>query len=329
MGFAHAHIDSALRICYNIPVIITGPAYIVVCNIMRQIYILYTTERGIGKSMTGTLTLLLSGLAVGAAMAVPGVSGGTAAMVLGIYDKLVRSLSRLFSEPKKSLPLLLKFGAGGIVGMLLVARLISFLLTTPAEIPLRFLFLGAVAGGVPVVFRSAELRRLTPKAALLVIAGAAAAVLLTKLPEGIFIPQQGGLWGAFVQFIGGILVAAALILPGISASHFLYMLGMYDYVMEKLGSLDFLSLLPLAVGAAVGAFLTAKVLEALISSHRKGTFMVILGFMLASLQALYPVGAGGLQLLTGGVCAVVGFIAVYWLQGSPDRKRRPPQRMNR
>lgn len=279
--------------------------------------------------MTGTLTLLLSGLAVGAAMAVPGVSGGTAAMVLGIYDTLVRSLSRLFKEPKKSLPVLLKFCAGGIIGMLLVARLVSFLLTTPAEIPLRFLFLGAVAGGVPVVFRSANVRRLTPKAALLIIAGAAGAVLLTKLPEGLFVSIQGGFWGAVVQFIGGVLVAVALILPGISASHFLYMLGMYDTVMKRLGSLDLLPLLPLAAGVAVGAFLTAKVLEALISKHQAGTFMVILGFMLASLQALYPFKASGIQLLTGAVCAVVGFIAVYWLQSSLDRKRRPPLRLKR
>ena len=267
-----------------------------------------------------TLNVILSGLAVGAAMTVPGVSGGCAAMIIGIYDRLVSAISRVFSEPKKSIPVLLKFGAGAVVGMLLIARLISFLLTTPAEVPLRFLFLGAVAGGIPMIFRKAEIRKITPGKIALILAGAVAVMLLSMLPEGMFSPERDGFSGVLLQFIGGILLAAALVLPGISASHFLYMLGIYDAVMDKLGALELLSLVPMGIGLSVGIFITAKLLEALIQRHQAGTFMVILGFMLASLRELIPGGASGVELVTGSVCAVIGFVVVYWLQ--LDRKPR-------
>lgn len=267
-----------------------------------------------------TLNVILSGLAVGAAMTVPGVSGGSAAMIIGIYDRLVSAISRVFSEPKKSIPVLLKFGAGAVVGMLLIARLISFLLTTPAEVPLRFLFLGAVAGGIPMIFRKAEIRKITPGKIALILAGAVAVMLLSMLPEGMFSPERDGFSGVLLQFIGGILLAAALVLPGISASHFLYMLGIYDAVMDKLGALELLSLVPMGIGLSLGIFITAKLLEALIQRHQAGTFMVILGFMLASLRELIPGGASGVEIVTGSVCAVIGFFVVYWLQ--LDRKPR-------
>ena len=92
------------------------------------------------------------------------------------------------------------------------------------------------------------------------------------------------------------------------------MLGIYDDVMEKLGEFELLALVPLAAGAAVGVFLTAKVLERLLDLHPRGTYLVILGFMLGSLRELLPHGAGPVQTSAGMLCTVVGFVVVYWLQ---------------
>ena len=271
------------------------------------------------------LSVISCGLAVGAAMTIPGVSGGSAAMVLGIYDRLVIAVSRVFTEPKKSLPFLLKFTAGALAGMLLIARLISFLLTTPLEIPLRFLFLGAVAGGIPMILRKAEIKRLTPGNIALILAGAASVLLLSLLPEGLFSTESGvgSISGIILQFTGGLLTAAALVLPGISASHLLYMLDIYDPLMEHLAAFELLPLLPMVLGLMAGTFLTAKALEQLIERHQSGTFMVILGFMLASLRELVPAGADWVQMFTGIISAGVGFSAVFLLQ-SERVPHRPP-----
>lgn len=257
-------------------------------------------------------------------MAVPGISGGSAAMVIGVYDDLLRAVSRCFSEPRRNIPLLLRFALGGILGLFLMAGAISRLLTTPAEVPVRFLFLGAVAGGIPAIFRKAGVCRMNASGLALILSGAAAVLLLASLPEGLFTPGERGFADMALQFTGGVLLAAALVLPGISASHFLYMLGIYDAVMEKLSTLDLIPLLPLAAGTVLGIFLTARLIETLFQRHQAGTFLVILGFMLASLRELIPRGAEPWQILTGIPCILVGFVPVYFIQS--DGKNANPAR---
>lgn len=270
------------------------------------------------------LRVILCGFITGSVMAVPGISGGSAAMVIGVYDDLLRAVSRCFSEPRRNIPLLLRFALGGILGLFLMAGAISWLLTTPAEIPVRFLFLGAVAGGIPAIFRKAGVQRLNASGLVLILSGAAAVLLLASLPEGLFTPGERGFADMALQFTGGVLLAAALVLPGISASHFLYMLGIYDAVMEKLSTLDLIPLLPLAAGTVLGIFLTARLIETLFQRHQAGTFLVILGFMLASLRELIPRGAEPWQILTGIPCILVGFMPVYFIQS--DGKNAKPAR---
>lgn len=270
------------------------------------------------------LRVILCGFITGSVMAVPGISGGSAAMVIGVYDDLLRAVSRCFSEPRRNIPLLLRFALGGILGLFLMAGAISWLLTTPAEVPVRFLFLGAVAGGIPAIFRKAGVRKLNASGLVLILSGAAAVLLLASLPEELFTPGERGFADMALQFTGGVLLAAALVLPGISASHFLYMLGIYDAVMEKLSTLDLIPLLPLAAGTVLGIFLTARLIETLFQRHQAGTFLVILGFMLASLRELIPRGAEPWQILTGIPCILVGFVPVYFIQS--DGKNAKPAR---
>ncbi len=270
------------------------------------------------------LGVILCGFITGSVMAVPGISGGSAAMVIGVYDDLLRAVSRCFSEPRRNIPLLLRFALGGILGLFLMAGAISWLLTTQAEVPVRFLFLGAVAGGIPAIFRKAGVRRLNASGLVLILSGAAAVLLLASFPEGLFTPGERGFADMALQFTGGMLLAAALVLPGISASHFLYMLGIYDAVMEKLSTLDLIPLLPLAAGTVLGIFLTARLIETLFQRHQAGTFLVILGFMLASLRELIPRGAEPWQILTGIPCILVGFVPVYFIQS--DGKNAKPAR---
>lgn len=270
------------------------------------------------------LRVILCGFITGSVMAVPGISGGSAAMVIGVYDDLLRAVSRCFSEPRRNIPLLLRFALGGILGLFLMAGAISRLLTTPAEVPVRFLFLGAVAGGIPAIFRKAGVCRMNASGLALILSGAAAVLLLASLPEGLFTPGERGFADMALQFTGGVLLAAALVLPGISASHFLYMLGIYDAVMEKLSTLDLIPLLPLAAGTVLGIFLTARLIETLFQRHQAGTFLVILGFMLASLRELIPRGAEPWQILTGIPCILVGFVPVYFIQS--DGKNANPAR---
>ncbi len=260
--------------------------------------------------MNENLKVILKGFAVGGSMTIPGISGGSMAMIAGIYDRLVESVSRVFSEPKKQFPFLLKFAAGAAAGIILLAGVISWALDTPAGLPLRYAFLGAVAGGIPMIVKQTGLKRLRIPHLLLILAGALAVVLLGLLPDGMFSPSNNGAGAFAAKLFGGLLTAAALVLPGISASHIMYMLGIYEQIMDSVSGFDILALLPFALGLISGTFLTAKLLEGLFAKHPTGVWLVILGFMAGSLHELIPADADGIQLVLGIFCALTGFAIV-------------------
>lgn len=256
---------------------------------------------------------------IGGTMTVPGVSGGSMAMILGIYDRLLTAVSGVFSDPKKHLKTLLWFGAGAGAGMLLFSRVMTRLLDSGWSDVVRYFFLGAVAGGIPLIIRSTEGRWKKRGGVLYLFAGIAAALLLAGLPDGLFAPDgQKGLSAWLFQAAGGVILAAALVLPGISASQMLYMLGIYESTIAAVGALDFLGLLPLLSGLAVGTFLTARTLERLLEDWKGQSFLTILGFMLASLADLYPGIPKDGELLPSLIAALAGFGLLYRI-GSAEK----------
>ncbi len=213
--------------------------------------------------------VLARAMAVGGTMTVPGASGGTMAMILGIYEELIESMGSLpglLAECIRCgndgcarrrlwdcLRFLALFSLGALAGMALLAKgVLSLLERYPMAV--SYFFLGAVAGGIPLICRQAQVKKITWQALFWPLAGLLMVYGLAALPEGLF---TAGLPGAasspgvpsfralLFQFLGGCILAVALILPGISVSQMLLMLGLYEPVMEAVSSLRFASLLPL------------------------------------------------------------------------------------
>ena len=133
---------------------------------------------------------VVKGAAIGASLLVPGVSGGTMAIILGIYDKLIAAVGNLFKEPKKNLLLLGTVSLGGIAGVLLFAKLLLYV-TTTYEMPMMFLFLGAVVGSLPMLFGKAQIRRFSPKVLLYPAIGLALVLSLELLPPDLLQIELG------------------------------------------------------------------------------------------------------------------------------------------
>lgn len=258
--------------------------------------------------------IILKGMWIGGTMTVPGVSGGSMAMIMGIYDRLIQSISSFFKQPVKSTVFLAQFVAGAAVGMVLFSRFITWLFTTPADIPLRFFFLGAVAGGVPMIVREAGVKKPDLSSLGYILIGIMAVVLLAMLPEGLFAPGEGGgILNILLQLAGGLVIAIGLVLPGISVSQMLYMLGIYEGMMEHISNFQILPLIPLGIGAVGGIFLTTRILEGLMDRHPQPTYLIILGFMFGSLPELFPGIPSGLELIASLLTAAAGFAALYWM----------------
>lgn len=255
-------------------------------------------------------SLLLKALWIGATMTIPGVSGGTMAVVTGIYEELIQAINGVRKDLKKHLPFLLQFVAGGGIGFIFFAQFITYLLDNPSTgAYLRFLFSGIVLGGIPLLVKKASINKVYMSHILWILLGAFIVMALTKLPTGLF-SSESGMAYILLQFAGGFIVAIALVLPGISVSHMLYILGLYELVLEKVYAFQWLSLIPLFLGIIAGTFITTDVLEKLLNKFPDKVYMIITGFVAASVTTLLQ----GVTLTKPFICLiafVLGFIFMY------------------
>ena len=260
------------------------------------------------------LFLAFKGFIVGGTMLVPGMSGGSMAMILGIYDKLVSAVSSFLKHKRASLIFLGVFCLGAGVGMLLLAKpLLALIERFP--MPMMYFFLGAVAGGVPLVFREARIRRVTWRAPVYIAIGLAVVYLFTLLPSGGDQSEmEAGLVSALLLLVSGLIAAVGLVLPGISVSYLLLLMGLYDETMRAIGELYFPFLIPFGVGLLLGIVLTTKALEHAMTVHPGPTYLIILGFVLGSMVEVFPGIPGGWpERLLCLVTLAAGFGAIWLL----------------
>lgn len=273
------------------------------------------------KGTKDTIYTSACGAWIGGTMTVPGVSGGSMAMILGIYDRLISSVNGIFSREKRkdSIFFLIKFLLGAVVGLFLVSTIITWALET-FPVPTRYFFLGAVAGGAPMIFRSAKVKKFNVFVILYPLVGIAAALLISLIPEGLFEMNFNGLGAVLlsvlIQLLGGIVIAIALVLPGISVSQMLLVLGVYENLTSAVKAFDILTLIsfaPLVIGTLGGIFLTTGVLEKLMKKQPTASYLIVLGFILGSLPELFPGLPTGWDWIPCILLAVIGFAAIFFV----------------
>ncbi len=263
------------------------------------------------------------GLAMGLADLVPGVSGGTIALISGIYDELVATLAGLdgrllgaFRErgvrgvwQAGNLSFLAVLLAGIGTSVFAFAGLLHWLLANrPAE--LWAFFFGLVAASVLLVGRSVTDRRAGIWA--LAAAGAALAAAITSLPPLIRSDAPLFLTAAAA------VAACAMVLPGISGSFILLILGAYAPVIAALNNLDFVRLAAVSLGIVAGLLAFSRVLRRLLARHRTPTLAVLTGFLVGSLNALWPWKAQLRELYTHSDGRIEWLLGNRWPSGAGE-----------
>lgn len=262
---------------------------------------------------------ILQGFTVGVTMMVPGVSGGSMAMILGAYDRLISSVSSFMKHKKDSFIFLLLFSVPALAGMVLLAEPLLNLIEV-YEMPMMYLFMGAVAGGIPMIYRKAGVQRISLRFFAWILAGILIIVTVGLLPQGIFSGENSsGLTGYLLQITGGIVIAMALVLPGLSVSYMLVLLDLYQPTMEAISNMDIAALAPMAAGVLLGIVLTTRLLEYLMNRFPFASYLVILGFVLGSVAKVFPGIPSGSMLIFCPVMAVAGFLAIYFLSRKEEQ----------
>ena len=229
------------------------------------------------------------GVCMGLAELVPGISGGTIAFVTGIYSELVTALASfgpqsiaLLRRPRAfwqhhNLGFLLSLAIGMGVGVLALAPVVRFLLAHAAPLLWAFFF-GLILASVFFIGRARSRPVLLRFGALGVILGTA----FLFLPIG----QMQGSWLAL--FLGGAIAVCAWILPAVSGSFVLLLLGLYDDVIVAIADLDFVKLSAVGLGCAVGLASFVRILSWLMQHHEDRLLSLLTGFMAVALAKLWP-----------------------------------------
>lgn len=228
----------------------------------------------------------IKGIIIGASMLLPGVSGGTMAILLNIYDELIVAVGSFLKNKRKSFFLLLVVAVGGILGAVLFANPILYL-TNAFPKPMRFFFLGAILASFPMLIKKAELKKFRVKHCLYPLLGIASLAGIALMPADFFSSSMGIIEWALL-FLAGFFCAVALVLPGISVSFVLLLFGLYEPVMQSIQQVDLLYLLPIGIGGMIGIIGTTKVLEKILKFYAQQTYLVIIGFLVGSVVDVFP-----------------------------------------
>lgn len=287
--------------------------------------------------------LMLKGMGMGAADLVPGVSGGTIAFIVGIYEELIntirsinlQSLRLLFTFKFKEFwkavngNFLFSLFAGIAISVFSLAKLITYLLVAHPILVWAFFF-GLVLASTWFVAKDIE--GWNWKTVLSFIIGAVIAYYIT-----VVTPAETPTNLLFI-FLCGAIAICAMILPGISGSFILVLLGKYHYIMDAVKGLDLLILCVFGVGAFIGITSFSRVLSYALKHFRNVTMAVLAGFMLGSLNKVWPWKTTEIEIINGTeftiehnslptqylvegvVLMIVGFMLVYVLEKISAKK---------
>lgn len=242
------------------------------------------------------LYLFLVGILIGTAMIVPGVSGAVIAVILGIYDKMIKALTQLFKDFKKNFIFLFILGLGILIGAIWFSNVLMFLYDRH-EVITKFCFIGLILGGVPYLFKEIKIKGKSDVNYLAVIITFIISIGLLFISKNSFtlnVDSNSIIINTINLILSGIIYSIGKVVPGISGSFLLILIGMYEYVLSVLahpitiGLSNLNKLIPFLVGLILGVISLLKIVNYLLNKHFSLIYSIIIGFVIGSILVLLP-----------------------------------------
>ena len=285
---------------------------------------------------------ILKGCVMGIANVIPGVSGGTMAVSMGIYDRLITALTHLFKEFKKSFVTVLPIGIGMVIGILGLSRLIERMFGI-IPVQTNLFFIGLILGGLPMMIKEVKGKKVNAGCVVgfifffLLVAGLA---LLDGI-KGTDADLSFSILTELKLFGVGVVAAATMVIPGVSGSMMLMLMGYYEPVISAINSTvdalramdmdglmsGILILAPLGIGVVVGIFVIAKIIEWLFNKFATVVYWCIIGLIAASPIAIIIMnhdifaGMNAVVVITAVIALAVGCVIAYFLGGDVKKDK--------
>ena len=271
------------------------------------------------------IKLIVIGVILGVANVIPGVSGGTLAVVFNIYDRLISvitlNVKKIFSEWKFILPLVVGMG----LGIILFSKAITFLFEH-YPVQTNWFFIGIILGSIPMIIKrllvasknsaKGSEKKVVPVSAIVcgvVALGIMAIMTYSNVAEsGAPIQTELTPVLAVKLFIGLACATIAMIIPGISGSFLMLVVGIYSTIIAAISDFNIPLLIPAVIGGAVGLLGGAKLVRFLMAKVPAQTYGAIMGLVLGSILVIFPGFGGFATLATSLLAAAVGFVVSFF-----------------
>ena len=276
--------------------------------------------------MKENIFLVIKGFIMGIANVIPGVSGGTLALTLGIYEKLIKAISHFFKNLKDNIKFLLPLGIGMVLAVITMSNVIDYSFKK-FPLPTTLFFMGLVVGGVPLLYKRVQGTKESKKVSSYVIGAITFIFVITlALSDQLFnINLTANLsnmnfFEYILLFLVGIIAAATMVIPGVSGSLVLMLLGYYYPILELVTEITkfnnlFTNIITggvFGLGILVGIVGVSKLIEFLLEKYEVKTYFGVLGFILSSIIAIpiaALVGRTGIFAIPHVIAAVI-FLAL-------------------
>ena len=275
---------------------------------------------------------ILKGAVIGVANIIPGVSGGTMAVSMGVYDKLIHCVTHIFKEFKQSIKFLIPIG----IGMVLSLAGLSFVIEAAFEhfpAQTNLLFIGLILGGLPAIMKRVKGKTIRARHIVAALAFFALVVGLAALGEGegASADLSFTLVHVITLFFVGVIASATMVIPGVSGSMVLMLMGYYQPLIEAINDFiksavhlemdgiltGFQILIPMGLGVVAGVVIIAKIIELIFEKWPLMAYWAIIGLIVASPFAIVLMSEFGkitvVTILTGIITFVLGFVAAKLL----------------
>ena len=258
----------------------------------------------------------IQGAIVGVGAILPGVSGGVLCVAFGIYEPMMAMLTNPVKSFKTYYKMFVPFLIGWVLGFIFLAKGVEYLFGLSPTVALM-LFFGLICGTLPELIKSSEKSEPESSWTPFVITLALAFLFFHVLENGSSVTMAPN-FGSFV--LCGVLWGLSLIVPGMSSSTILIILGLFEPLTAGIGSLEFNVLLPFVIGIAGTTLLLARVVNMLYTKHYPIMSKIILGFVIASSLKILPSSFGGIgTLIVSIICFAGGFAVARYMDCAKDK----------
>lgn len=250
----------------------------------------------------------VKGILIGSGAILPGISSGVLCIIFGIYEKLLDSIIHFFKDIKKNIKFLFPIVIGVVIGVLIFSNFLNYFLIN-FSLQTKSIFIGLILGSIPSLIKESNKKsKFKPSYLFYTLFAFLFGVFLVILENIIPENNINSTFSFLYLAIAGFIMSVGIVVPGISSTVILMLMGVYNTYLSSVSTLYFPVLIPMGLGLILGCLIFMKLTDFLLNNFYEKTFFSIIGFSLGSILVLMPNISFDLSAIVSLLCILLGFL---------------------